>query len=84
MRRPKSNNDDGKRTVLVRDRMERLTEELRQPLSAASNYIGVVRLILEAADKRSVQTAVRNLELAELQILRASTIMQQISSLLQS
>jgi two-component system sensor kinase FixL len=58
-----------------------LTTELRQPLTAASNYIGTAQLLLRAPDGRQSREAVNCLERAGEQILRAGDILRHLSDL---
>jgi phosphoglycerate-specific signal transduction histidine kinase len=53
-----------------------LREELRQPLTAACNYIGAARLLLASSDDGARKAAGRNLDKAELQILRAGDMIR--------
>lgn len=49
-------------------------EELRQPIAAASNYIGAARLLLAAHDLEFCKAAIEQLAQAEQQLLRAGGI----------
>ena len=51
-----------------------LAEELRQPLAAATNYIGVARLLLDGLREDQARTALQNLDAAETQLIRAGDI----------
>lgn len=55
-----------------------LMAELRQPLTAASNYIGTARVILGSSRDSQAETAVRKLDMASQQILRAGEILSQL------
>lgn len=51
-----------------------LLEELRQPIAAASNYLGAVRLLIAPLDNDSCVKAADYLSQAENQLLRAGSI----------
>ncbi|HEX3676670.1 MAG TPA: hypothetical protein VHU79_04665 [Sphingomicrobium sp.] len=53
-----------------------LGDELQQPLTAACNYIGAARLLLAVSGQEANDGAVRNLDNAEIQILRAGDIIR--------
>jgi phosphoglycerate-specific signal transduction histidine kinase len=53
-----------------------LAEALRQPLTAASNYIGAVRIMLGSDGGAVQESAIEQLDRAELQILRAGDIVR--------
>jgi phosphoglycerate-specific signal transduction histidine kinase len=53
-----------------------LGDELQQPLTAACNYIGAARLLLAVSSQEANDGAVRNLDNAEIQILRAGDIIR--------
>jgi C4-dicarboxylate-specific signal transduction histidine kinase len=52
--------------------------ELRQPLTAASNYIGVARMMLGTGGDPLAEAVVRKLDKASAQILRAGHILSQL------
>jgi hypothetical protein len=54
-----------------RDAMVRLTDALAQPLTAASNYVGVARLLLQTARANASGLPAENLKHAKVQIVRA-------------
>jgi len=51
-----------------------LLEELRQPLAAASNYMGAARLLLAGLEPEQCEAALRQLANAERELLRAGGI----------
>jgi hypothetical protein len=51
-----------------------LLEELREPIAAASNYLGAARLLIAAHDMEYCRAAVEQLAHAEQQLLRAGGI----------
>jgi phosphoglycerate-specific signal transduction histidine kinase len=53
-----------------------LAEALRQPLTAACNYIGAVRIMLGSDGGAVQESAIEQLDRAELQILRAGDIVR--------
>jgi hypothetical protein len=53
-----------------------LAEALRQPLTAACNYIGAVRIMLGSDGGALQESAIEQLDRAELQILRAGDIVR--------
>lgn len=55
-----------------------LLEELRQPLTAASNYIGAARLLIAPLGNELCKTALAHLTEAEKQLLRAGGIIGKI------
>jgi hypothetical protein len=55
-----------------------LLEELRQPIAAASNYIGAARLVLSSNDEEFCKSAIEQLARAEQQLLRAGEIIGRI------
>ena len=55
-----------------------LTAELRQPLTAAMNYIGVARAILCSSESQQMDVAIATLDKGCEQILRAGEIVGQI------
>ena len=58
----------------------RLIADLRQPLAAASNYVGAARTILQSADGDQNDAAVAILEKAGDQILRAGDLVRELRS----
>lgn len=65
-----------RRAAVNRRAAQRLTTELRQPLTAASNYIGAASLILRS--DRPLDAAMLNLDKAGEQILRAGDLLRQL------
>jgi len=65
---------DGQEPAADRGAGTRLVDELRQPLAAATNYIGAARQLLASGNERAIGAALGNLEKAEGQILRAGSI----------
>lgn len=55
-----------------------LAAELRQPLAAAGNYVGVARMLLNSAEPDLIQRTMESLEKAETQILRAGDIVRRL------
>jgi phosphoglycerate-specific signal transduction histidine kinase len=53
-------------------------DELRQSLAAASNYLGVARLLLRSDNSPPASKAIDNLDKAEAQILRAGEIVRRL------
>lgn len=57
---------------------KRLIAELRQPLTAASNYIGIARAIIRSGKDIPIEVMAKNLDKAGEQILRAGQIASQL------
>ena len=55
-----------------------LLEELRQPLAAASNYVGAARMLIEPVEHENCLQALERLNQAEAQLLRAGAIIGKI------
>jgi phosphoglycerate-specific signal transduction histidine kinase len=55
-----------------------LLEELRQPLAAASNYLGAARMLIAPVDHDSCVKALERLTQAEQQLIRAGGIIGKI------
>lgn len=53
-----------------------LGDSLQQPLTAACNYIGAARVLLAASRHQANDRAMRNLDSAEAQILRAGEMVR--------
>jgi phosphoglycerate-specific signal transduction histidine kinase len=58
--------------------LPKLLEELRQPLAAATNYIGAARLLIGPVGHESCARALEHLSQAEQQLLRAGGIIGKI------
>ena len=58
--------------------------ELRQPLTAVGNYIGIARMLLGSAEPQQIQRALESLEKAESQILRAGDIVRRLRRVLRT
>lgn len=56
----------------------RLIADLRQPLAAASNYIGTVRTILSSHSGPEIAAALEMLDKAEGQVLRAGDMLREL------
>jgi phosphoglycerate-specific signal transduction histidine kinase len=54
------------------------SDELRQSLAAASNYVGAARLLLSSNNSASTGKAIESLDKAEAQILRAGDIIRRL------
>lgn len=61
-----------------------LGDELLQPLTAACNYIGAARLLLAVSDREAIDGAVRSLDNAEIQILRAGEMIRRFQRTMSS
>jgi two-component system sensor kinase FixL len=61
-----------------------LAAELRQPLTAVGNYIGIARMLLGPAEPQQIQRALESLEKAESQILRAGDIVRRLRRVLRA
>ncbi|HZC37880.1 MAG TPA: hypothetical protein VE221_04305 [Sphingomicrobium sp.] len=90
-RSPRSPEAETKRLILPRRKqtnearpadqtrvVDELVAELRQPLTAASNYIGAARLMLCSGEGCDIEGAVSSLGRAEDQILRAATFVHRL------
>jgi phosphoglycerate-specific signal transduction histidine kinase len=80
---PASPNGDGEEPAADPTAGIRLADELRQPLAAASNYIGAARQLLGSGDDKAVGAALSNLDKAEGQILRAGSIVGRIRQVME-
>jgi phosphoglycerate-specific signal transduction histidine kinase len=56
-----------------------VAHELRQPLAAASNYIGVARLLIGSLQGDAAARALHSLGEAEAQLIRAGKILGRLS-----
>lgn len=61
-----------------------LAAELRQPLTAVGNYVGIARMLLGSAEPQQIQRALESLEKAESQILRAGDIVRRLRRVLRA
>ena len=57
---------------------KQLTEELRQPLAAACNYIGTARMLSQSSGPQTARDLAEYLDKAEAQVLRAGDIAREI------
>lgn len=61
-----------------RNAVAQLMAELRQPLTAAANYVGTARAMIGSGEASKTEAAVRKLDKAGEQILRAGEILNQL------
>lgn len=61
-----------------------LAAELRQPLAAAGNYVGIARMLLNSTEADLIPRALMSLAKAETQILRAGDIISRLRRVLRA
>jgi hypothetical protein len=78
LRRPRRTSDN--RTLRADERADlaRFTDGLSQPLTAAANYMGTARLLLQSTEANANAQAAERLRHAEIQIVRAGAVLRQI------